>query len=484
VTELPLVQQPDPTPSARGLTSSSPSEVLAEVRPGPSRWLVFGIVAIGLFMSTVDLTIVATALPAIHQSLGSTVNWTGWTITIYGLGTVVAAPIAGKFSDQYGRRLVLTSGVVVFTLASLACGFASGIYMLIAFRAVQALGGGVFQPSGAGLVADHFGKDRDRAIGMFGTMTSVGQVTGPILGGLIVGYLSWRWIFFVNVPLGVLLIGLVVRFVPESRLLAKTQTDIRGILLAAFGILAAMFGITSLGNASTDFYAPIVVVPIACSVVLLVMFVRHSERHEAPFIPMRLLRGKGFGVVNTLSGLMGVSAFGVMSLVPLYAEQRYHLPVLSAGSLLTARAFVMAVVAAVAAFALRRTGYRLPLAFGFALMACGTLLLSVAPRWGISPYLWLTISVSVIGFGLGAGVPSLSNASLHLSPRDVATVTALRNMFGYIGVIFAVAVTTAVLNRSADPPIAQSHVYWVVAAMLVFVMIPMAFRVSDHKGAW
>src|SRR6202167_4250345 len=145
-------------------------------RSGPSPHLVFAVVAIGLFMSSIDSTIVATALPAIHQSLHATINWAGWSITIYSLGMVVTLPIAGQISDQFGRRRVFFCGVALFTIASLACGLSNDIYVLILFRALQAVGGAALQPSAAGVVADHFGKDRDRAIGLFGTVASGGQV--------------------------------------------------------------------------------------------------------------------------------------------------------------------------------------------------------------------------------------------------------------------------------------------------------------------
>ena len=161
---------------------------------------------------------------------------------------VIVLPIAGKISDQFGRRRVFFCAVVLFTISSLLCGLSTDIYMLVGFRAIQAIGGGALQPSAAGIVAEHFGKDRDRAIGMFGTIASGGQVLGPVIGGLLVGYLSWRWIFFVNVPIGIVLLGALVKFVPDSPRTARTRTDIRGLMLMGLFILAANFGITSIGN--------------------------------------------------------------------------------------------------------------------------------------------------------------------------------------------------------------------------------------------
>jgi EmrB/QacA subfamily drug resistance transporter len=456
----------------------------SRLRKPPPRQLVFAIVAIALFMTSVDLTIVATALPAIHRGLHASINWVGWTITIYGLFQVVALPISGKLSSKLGRRRVFLYGIGLFTGASLLCGFSTNIYLLVVFRAIQALGAGALQPSAAGLIADHFGKNRDRGIGMFGAVSSGGQVVGPILGGLLVDYLSWPWIFFVNVPVGVVLILMTLRYLPESERQEGEKTDLLGLLLMSGAVLAAIYGISSLGDGHTRIYDPIFLVPVSCALVLLALFVRHTRRVASPFIPVRLLVGKGFAVMNWVNFLHGMVTFGIVSLVPLYAEQRYHLAALSAGTLLTARAVGMILVGTVAALTLRRTGYRLPMMMGFSLVAIGNLLMSVSPRWGVSPYLWLSASVGIAGLGLGAVNPAASNASLYLAPDQAAAITGLRVMFINIGVIFSVSVTTAILNRSATPGLTQAHIFWAAAAIVFLVMLPLVRRVPEHKGGW
>jgi EmrB/QacA subfamily drug resistance transporter len=452
--------------------------------PGPSRRLIFGIVAVGLFMSSIDATIVATALPAIHTSLRATINWAGWTITIYSLGLVIVLPIAGKISDQFGRRRIFFYGVVLFTVSSLLCGLSTDIYLLVGFRAVQAIGGAALQPSAAGIVAEHFGKDRDRAIGMFGTIASGGQVIGPVVGGILVGYLSWRWIFFVNVPIGIALVGAIFKFVPESQRTARSRTDVRGLVLMGLFVLAANFGITSIGNRHTTVYDPIFVVPEAVALVALYAFIRHTRRSAEPFIPMRLLRARGFAVMNSLNLLWGIVGFGIASLAPLYAEERYHLAALSAGTLLAARGVGAIVVGAAAAMALRRTGYRIPLIAGFTVAAIGMAAMAIAPRLGLSPSVWLTIGAGLTGLGNGLANPASRNACLQVAPNEVAAITGLRQMFVFMGIIFSVSTVTAILNRSADPGLAQAHILWIVAAVLLVVMVPLVFRVPEHKGSW
>ena len=377
-----------------------------------------------------------------------------------------------------------SSGVVLFTASSLLCGLSTDIYLLIGFRAIQAVGGGALQPSAAGIVAEHFGKDRDRAIGMFGTIASGGQVMGPVIGGILVGYASWQWIFLVNVPIGIVLLGALVKFVPDSPRVARTRTDIRGLVLMGLFILAANFGITSLGIQGTTLYDPVFLLPGVSALVALYLLIRHTRRSAEPFIPARLLHARGFAVMNSLNLLWGIVGFGVASLAPLYAEDRYHLAALSAGTLLAARGVGAIVVGAAAAMAIRRTGYRVPLIAGFAVVAVGTAAMAIAPRFGLSPYVWLSIGAGITGLGNGIANPASRNACLQVAPDEVAAITGLRQMFVFTGIIFSVSTVTAILNRSANPGLAQAHILWVVAGVLLVVMVPLVFRVPEHKGSW
>jgi EmrB/QacA subfamily drug resistance transporter len=454
----------------------------SDPRRSASRGFIAGIVMVALFMSSVDTTIVATALPAIHRGLHSTINWAGWTITIYGLGVVVSLPTAGRVADQLGRRRVFLWAIALFTISSLACGFATNIYMLIVFRAIQALGGGAMQPSAAGIVADQFGKDRDRALAFFGSVAALGQVVGPVFGGLFVGYLSWRWIFFVNVPVGVAMIVLVGRYIGESARGARQRIDVPGLVMLVSFVLASILAITDLGGRHTALSDPAVLVPAIGAVVVFVLVISHQRRTNNPFMPAHLLRGRGFGLVNGLNFLWGFAGFGPATLAPLYAEDRYHFHALDAGTLLTARAVGMTAVGTLAAITLRRTGYRLPLFLGYSIVAIGSLMMSIAPR-GLSVYAWLTIAAGLTGLGNGFANPALRNACLNYIPDEVAASTGLRFMFNNIGTIFSVSIITAILNRSGDPGITQAHIMWLMSIVLV-AMLALAARVPEHKGTW
>jgi len=445
------------------------------------RKLIFAVVSIALFMSSVDQTIVATGLPAIQRELHAQVNWSAWTITIYALGQVIAMPMAGKISDMYGRKKVFLISAVVFTLSSLCCGLSGNIYQLVALRALQALGGGAFMPSATGIVSDHFGKDRDRALGMFTSILPIGGIVGPIVGGVFVAVWSWRGIFLVNVPIGIVLVLFAAKYIPKGSTRPTSRIDVSGIALLGVMILAAMFGITYLGSGEIPLYNPVF---LGCELVAVAgawLFVRHSRRHPGPFIPYRLLRGRGFGVMNLVNLCFGAAALGFGALVPLYAQERFGMSPLNAGILLTARAVGMISVAGVAVMTLRRTGYRFPMIAGFLTLAIGLLAMASTPR--LSPYLWLAIAAGITGCGMGLSVPACNNASLQLAPDQVAAIAGLRGMFRQSGSIIAVSITTAILARAANPGIAQAHVF-LAFAVVVVLLLPLVFVVPDHRGNW
>jgi EmrB/QacA subfamily drug resistance transporter len=453
----------------------------AGAEPLERRGLVFAIVSIGLFMASIDQTIVATALPDIERELHASINWTGWTITIYALGQVIAMPMAGKLSDMYGRKKVFIVAAVVFTASSLCCGFAGNMVLLLLPRFIQALGGGAFMPSATGIVSDHFGSQRDRAVGMFTSILPIGGIIGPIVGGLFVTYWSWRGIFLVNVPIGIIMIALAVKFIPSSAARPSSRIDIRGIALLAALIATSMFGISYLGSGDVPLYSPVFLGCEAVAAGGLWAFVRHSKRDAAPFVPYRLLRGRGFGIMNLINLVYGAAALGFAALVPLYAQDRYGIKALGAGTLLTARAIGMIAVAGLAAMALRRTGYRMPMLAGFGVLI-GSLVMMALPAQ-FSPYAWLAIAGALTGCGMGLSVPAANNASLQLAPDQVAAIAGLRGMFRQSGAIAAVSVTTAIIARSSHPGIDQARVFLVFAALLLLIL-PLIRLVPEHHGGW
>jgi MFS family permease len=462
----------------------------SSVPPGESRpvhrVLVFTIVALPLAMMSVDSTIIATALHSLQSGLQTSINWAGWTITAYSFGFVLMLPISGKLSERYGRRRVFLGSVIAFTAASMCCGLANDIYVLIALRALQAAGGAGFTPSATGIVVDYFGDARDRAVSLFGSIFPIGAMIGPIFGGLFVTYWTWRGIFFVNVPFGVAVVVLALRYIPRDGSPARgsnTRMDAIGIALLGAGVLAGMFAASYLGERNAHPWSLAFVVPLAIAFCALWMFFRHISHSAQPFIAPRLIHGHGFGPVNLVNGLYGGVTAGVVTLVPLYASNRYGINALDSGTLLIAEGVAAIILGIAAAMGLRRTGHRPPLYGGSIVIATGMLLLAVTPVAGIPPYAWLAASAFLVGAGYGTINPASRNAGLQLAPEHSSTLAALRSMCMQIGSIIAVSIATATLASSVDPGRTQAWVY-VTTALVLVAALPLISRVPEHHGSW
>lgn len=448
---------------------------------GPHQHLIFLVVAVALFMTSIDQTIVATALPTIDHDLHAQLNWSGWIITIYSLGRIMVVPLVGQLGELLGRKAIFIIAVALFTLASLLCGLAGNITVLIVLRGIQAIGGGAFIPSATGLVADHYGEHRDRAVGLFTSIVPIGAIVGPVLGGVFVTYWSWRGIFLINVPIGVILVAAAMRLIPPGGARVGSRMDLVGSALLCVGLLSGTLAITYLGDASHAPLSPEFVVLATLAVVTITMVVSRGQRPDA-ILPMNLLRGRGFGVMNLINFFYGAAAIGFSALVPLYAQNRYGMTSLAAGTLLTARAIGMIAVSGAATFALRRTGYRLPMAGGFIVAAAGLIMLSVGVH-GFSVHLWLAVSSLLVGVGVGLASPASNNASLQLDPDHVTSIAGIRVTFRQLGSMSAVSFTTAILSRSADPGITQANTIAAFAVLLLCV-IPLVRLVPDHRAAW
>ncbi len=444
---------------------------------------ILAVVSLALLMSSLDQTIVATALDALQQGLDTSVTWASWTITIYSLGLILMLPVAGKLSERFGRRRVFLASVGVFAGASLCCGLAPNIYVLIALRFVQAIGGAGFTPAATGIIVDHFGHGRDKALGMFGSIFSVGAMIGPIFGGLFVAYGSWRGIFFVNVPITVLLGVLCLYFVPADPPMTdapRERFDFGGLVTLGIGMLGLMATFSAMGEGGGVF-EPAAIVPAIVAAAAFTAFARHTVHSSHPFIRARFLAGRGFGAVNIIN-VMGGMVIGLVALVPLYAATRYHIPALASGTLLTAEGAAFIVVSTIATMALRHSGYRLPVAAGTGVIMLGIVALAVNPGW-MSPYAWLVVATSIVGAGAGLSSPATRNAGLQLAPQNAPTLAALRTLCFQIGSIASIAVTTAVIASAGHA--SSGHVYsyvgWVV---VLLVLSPIIARIPEHHGAW
>ena len=273
------------------------------------RYLIFASAGLGLLMYTIDATAVAVAFPHFMRELHTNVLWAGWTISIYYIGVTVAMPLAGNLSDTFGRKKVFLISLVFFTGSSLACGLATNIYMLIAFRFLQGIGGASFFPTASGIVSDHFPENRQTAIGLFSSIFSVGGIIGPNLGGWIVSRFSWRYIFYINLPIGLGLIVLIMVLLQDSKLVSRPHIDITGASFMSGAIFLLMLGLNFIGESLSSRSLLLTAALLALSFSLVLLFFNHEKKEANPILDMVLLRSRPFLAANLLNMVLGAGFF-------------------------------------------------------------------------------------------------------------------------------------------------------------------------------
>jgi MFS family permease len=449
---------------------------------GGRRAVVYVAVTFSLFVSAIDQTSVAVALNAIQRDLGTTIEWSAWVVTIYALGQVVMLPIAGGLAERFGHKRVLAIAMLVFSVASLACLFATDIRLLLVLRALQALGNGAFLPASTGIVTQYFGPGRDRALGLFSSVFWLGGSFGPLIGGLLVQYLTWRWIFLISAPLCFVLLLLVVIFVPKDREFIPGKLDLFGLVLLAGFLLSAMFGITLIGSPSSSVPVAVAWGALGLSIGLGVILGIWLRKAKNPFVPGFLVWGRGFRTMNLINFLTGISAVGFTLLIPVYSQDRFGFTALEVGTLLTGRAVGTISIAGVAAFALRRTGYRLPMYVGFGVASLGSIGIALVPP-GVSPYVWLALAAGLCGIGQGIAFPAANTAITRLAPERAGSIAGLRSLFRQSGSIVLISLTTAAAAGAANPGGVLS-VSFLAFAVLIAGGALAARAVPEHRGSW
>jgi EmrB/QacA subfamily drug resistance transporter len=432
-------------------------------------------------MSSIDGTIVATALPTMRHELHTSLSGAGWTLTGYTLGQIVIAPLAGHLGDAYGRKPVFLLALVIFTVSSLLCGLVNSIHLLVLLRIVQAFGGGAFIPSAIGVISDTFDAGRARLVGLTSSILPAGGLIGPVLGAVLIQGLSWRWIFFINVPVGLVLLVAASRLIPRSaRARSRYRADLVGLALLSALMLSIMAATTTLADAHSTARKGLVALLVVLGVLVAWALARHSDRTANPLIPMRFVTGRGFGMVNLINLAYGACVLGLATLLPLYGQVRYHLSVLESGTMLTARAVGSIVVAAAASFLLERTGYRLPIFVGLSGIALGFGLTALPPP-GVPALLWLLLATTITGLGFGLSAPAANNAALSLAPNAVGTISGLRGTGRQAGAIVAVSVATSLASFTGNQAITLAVVFG-VAAVLLLALLPGVLGIREEPA--
>ncbi|HEX7476109.1 MAG TPA: MFS transporter [Dehalococcoidales bacterium] len=449
------------------------------------RYFIFIVASTVLLLSTIDSTAVAVAYPVIISYFNISLVFAGWVLTAYQMAMVSALPISGKISDSIGRKTAFLMFVSLFGIGSLLCSLAPNAPLLILFRIIQGLGGSGLGPTATGIVADEFPESRPKAVGLVASFFPIGMIVGPNLGGWMTTALGWRSIFWINIPL--CLIVLVVAAVLMSKG-SKSQShfDLMGSGLLAMAILALIGGVSILGsNGSSATSLSLGIVLVAIGLASLVFFWRRTRSTKHPIIEPEILRKKPFLAANAYNFVFG-ALVGAFALIPLYAVSIYRVSTLASGVILTPRSVGMILASIVSSLFLVRRGYRLPMLIGTLLIVPCFAILALEPAsfsflgFPANTTLILLAVAGLEGIAEGVALPGSNNACIELMPDRIATITSMRAMFRQAGNVTGITLGSVILHVEG---IDQGfHIlFWGLVVLVILIMLPAIFAMPNGK---
>jgi EmrB/QacA subfamily drug resistance transporter len=426
------------------------------------RWLVLAVTVAAQFMVILDVAVVNVALPAIKHDLDFSQESLQWVITAYSIlfgGTLL---LGGRLADLLGRRRLFVAGVVVFTLSSLLSGLAWSESSLIVFRALQGLGGALLSPAALSIVVTTFreGRERNIALGVWGAASGSGGAAGVLLGGVLTSYLSWSWIFFVNLPVGAVVLAVTPWLLSESRAsLDHRHFDVVGATSITGGLMVLVYAITRASEHGWSDGATVAL--LATSAALILAFIGIESRSPAPLLPLRIFRLRTLSAANATMLTIGATAFGQFFLMTLYLQEVLHYSAIQTGVAFTAIAVTIAVVSNVGQALTTRLGVRRVLSAGMLLTAAAGVLYAEMPSDG--QYFWNVFPGLLLGgIGLALSFVPVTIASLAgVQPADTGVASGLINTSRQIGgAVGLAAVTTIAATATSN----YAHAHAVLAS--------------------
>jgi EmrB/QacA subfamily drug resistance transporter len=405
-------------------------------------------VILTLFLGALDQTIVATAMPTIVKQLGG-LEHLSWVYIAYMLATTVIVPIAGKLSDTYGRKLVYVVSIFIFLSGSLMCGFAQSMTQLIAFRAFQGIGGGALMANSFAVIADLFPPaERGRWQGWFGGVFGLASVIGPALGGWLTDHATWRWTFFINLPVGILALVAIAKFMPHFVHHDEKKTiDVKGAFTLTSGLIALLMTLVW-GGHQYDWLSWQIISLFSVAVLFLTAFVFVEKKAVSPIIPLRLFQHTTFSYSMVALFFVAMGMFGAITYIPLFIQGALGATATNAGAIMTPMTLGMVAASITTGQIISRTGK-----FKFMMML--GLILSTSAMFLLS-----TISVNIsqaeliariifLGVGLGCTLPVFTIAVQNaFEAKDMGVVTASSQLFRSLGGSVGVALMGGILNSS------------------------------------
>jgi len=428
-----------------GTTAQNTFEHAAVEISNRRRWLIVIGVMTGMAIAALEATVVGTAMPTVIASLGGIAHYS-WVFSAYLVTSTVTVPVWGKLSDLYGRRLLYQIGIGIFLLGTLLSGMSTSMTELIIFRAIQGLGAGALIPLGMTIIGDTFTlQERAKMQAYFSGVWGLSSVVGPIVGGFITDQISWRWVFWVNLPIGVIAAIIIGFALKEPKRTQKPSIDYLGAATLMIAISLLMLALVEGGKSLSTLESPENLAFIIGSIVLMGVFVWIERRATDPLIPFQLFRNKTIAVATIAGFLSGIAMFGGISFIPLFAQGALGMTATQAGSLLTPLMLSWVLMSVLVGRLILKIGYRGITIFGFGVLTTGFVMLSMFHRG--TPTYWLYLDLVMTGAGLGLTMLTLLIAVQQAVDRpQLGIATSLNQFSRAIGGALGVAILGAVLT--------------------------------------
>ena len=423
--------------------------------PETRKWWTLLAVSFGLFMIMLDNTVVNVALPSIRADLGISISELEWVVNGYALTFGVLLLSGGKLADMLGRRRIFIVGLVIFTASSFFCGFANSAGVLIGARVVQGVGAALMNPATLSIITATFPpRQRGTAIGIWAGVSALALAIGPLFGGAITEHISWSWIFYINVPIGILGILAARIFIDESRDMTEQRLDFPGLATSAIALFALTYGLIK--SNERGWGDPLVLGLFAASAVSFVAFILLERHQRLPMLDLNLFRNRSFASANTVMFLIGLAMFGTFFFVSLFVQNILGYSPIQAGATFLPMTLFIIFVAPIAGKLADKVGPRALMVPGLSLVTASLVLFSLQDEG--STFWTLLPALVVGGLGMALAMAPTTAAAMHAVPVDKAGVgSAVINSMRQVGGSVGIAVTGAIVATQVNPQHPTPH---------------------------